>query len=75
MSCARHFPGQRNVDIDSPFELDSIIISGGVSEANVYIANGVRRGELTEERLNKAVRKVLEYKQKWSPAKCLQKQR
>ncbi len=157
MSCAKHFPGQRNVDIDSHFELDVIpysveammgrewipfkaaieagvsmmmtlhagftaidptntpatlskpilegtlkgtlgyrglvvsddiqmkpikdrygiegalvrcvaagvdvaIVSGGVSEANRYIADGVRRGELSEARLNEAVRKVLEHK-------------
>ncbi len=49
--------------------VDIIIISGGVSEANTFIANGVRRGELSEERLDQAVRKVLEYKQKCVPLK------
>lgn len=45
--------------------VDVVIVSGGVSEANAYIANGVRKGELSEERLNEAVRKVLEYKEKF----------
>lgn len=43
--------------------VDVVIVSGGVNEANKYIANGVRSGELSEARLNEAVRKVLEYKQ------------
>lgn len=42
--------------------VDVVIVSGGVNEANRYIADGVRSGELPEERLNEAVRKVLEYK-------------
>lgn len=42
--------------------VDVVIVSGGVNEANRYIADGVRKGELTEVRLNEAVRKVLEYK-------------
>lgn len=45
--------------------VDVIIVSGGVNEANVYIADGVRRGEITMERLDEAVRKVLEYKRKF----------
>lgn len=45
--------------------VDIIIVSGGVSEANAYIADGVRRGEISVERLDEAVRKVLEYKQKF----------
>lgn len=42
--------------------VDVVIVSGGVNEANRYIADGVRKGELAEERLNEAVRKVLQYK-------------
>ncbi len=42
--------------------VDVVIVSGGVNEANRYIADGVRRGELSEARLDEAVRKVLEYK-------------
>ncbi len=42
--------------------VDIVIVSGGVNEANRYIAEGVRKGELTETRLDEAVRKVLEYK-------------
>ena len=48
--------------------VDIIIISGGVSEANRYIADGVRGGKLSEARLDEAVRKVLEYKRKFIPA-------
>ena len=47
--------------------VDVVIVSGGVNEANKYIADGVRSGELSEERLNDAVRKVLTYKQKNIP--------
>lgn len=48
--------------------VDVVIVSGGVNEANAYIANGVRSGELSEARLDEAVRKVLEYKAKYVPA-------
>lgn len=47
--------------------VDIVIVSGGVNEANKYIADGVRSGELSEERLNEAVKKVLTYKKKSVP--------
>lgn len=46
--------------------VDIVIVSGGVGEANAYIANGVRNGLLSESRLDEAVRKVLEYKDRYA---------
>ena len=42
-----------------------IIVSGGVNDANIQIADAVRRGELSEEALNAACLKVLEFKEKY----------
>ncbi len=46
-----------------------IIVSGGVNDANIQIADAVRRGELSEETLNEACLKVLEFKERYVSAK------
>ena len=45
--------------------VNQIIVSGGVWEANKYIADAVRKGELAEDKLNEACAKVLEFKEKY----------
>lgn len=42
-----------------------IIVSGGVYDAHIQIADAVRKGELSEETLNAACLRVLEYKAKY----------
>ena len=49
--------------------VDIVIVSGGVNDANKFIADGVRSGKLSEERLNDAVKKVLTYKKQSVPDK------
>ena len=45
--------------------VNQIIVSGGVWDANKIIADAVRRGELSEDKLNLACARVLEFKEKY----------
>lgn len=45
--------------------VNQIIVSGGVWDANKIIADAVRKGTLSEEKLNSSCAKVLEYKEKY----------
>jgi beta-N-acetylhexosaminidase len=45
--------------------VNQIIVSGGVDNANIIIADAVRSGDISEETLNAACEKVLEYKEKY----------